>query len=156
MAYEKQTWVTGEVVTSQKMNHIEAGIEAAAQSGGGGLANAFNFSGLIDESDGSISGSGIDEMLEDIPEVIYMDEDGDKIYMYLVSESSDGVGYGSPIDLIGLGIMWMISIGKHQRIMIGHYSMSSQESDGQIFVYDSSSNKYVYQSSGSSSGGEQA
>ena len=152
MAYEKQTWVTGEVVTSQKMNHIEAGIEAAAQSGGGGLANAFNFFGLIDESDWSISGSGIDEMLEDIPEVIYMEEDGDKIYMYLVSESSDGVSYGSPIDLIGQGIMWMIEISNNDRIMIDHYSVSSQELDGQIFVYDSSSNKYVYQSS---SGGEQ-
>lgn len=26
MAYEKQTWVTGEVITAEKLNHIEEGI----------------------------------------------------------------------------------------------------------------------------------
>ena len=35
MAYEKQTWAKGDVVTSTKLNHIEDGI-AAAESGGGG------------------------------------------------------------------------------------------------------------------------
>lgn len=32
MAYEKQTWVTGEVITEEKLNHMEDGI---ANSGGG-------------------------------------------------------------------------------------------------------------------------
>lgn len=32
MAYEKQTWVTGEVITKEKLNHMEDGI---ANSGGG-------------------------------------------------------------------------------------------------------------------------
>lgn len=27
MAYEKQTWDTGDVITAEKLNHIEAGIE---------------------------------------------------------------------------------------------------------------------------------
>ena len=31
MAYEKQTWVTGEVITKEKLNHMEDGI---ANSGG--------------------------------------------------------------------------------------------------------------------------
>ena len=31
MAYEKQTWVTGEVITEEKLNHIEDGI---AEAGG--------------------------------------------------------------------------------------------------------------------------
>ena len=31
MAYEKQTWVTGEVITKEKLNHMEDGI---ADSGG--------------------------------------------------------------------------------------------------------------------------
>lgn len=29
MAYEKQTWTTGEVITQEKLNHIENGIEGA-------------------------------------------------------------------------------------------------------------------------------
>lgn len=33
MAYEKQTWQTGDVVTSAKLNHMEDGI---AEGGGGG------------------------------------------------------------------------------------------------------------------------
>lgn len=32
MAYEKYTWVDGEVITAQKLNHIEGGVEA--NSGG--------------------------------------------------------------------------------------------------------------------------
>ena len=33
MAYEKQTWQSGDVITAAKMNHIEDGIA----SGGGGI-----------------------------------------------------------------------------------------------------------------------
>lgn len=32
MAYTKQTWTTGDTVTSTKLNHMEDGIEAAASS----------------------------------------------------------------------------------------------------------------------------
>ena len=42
MAYEKQTWTTGEVITETKLNHMEDGI-----AGGGGLVVAFHF----DEND---------------------------------------------------------------------------------------------------------
>lgn len=28
MAYEKQTWATGQVITADKLNHMESGIEA--------------------------------------------------------------------------------------------------------------------------------
>lgn len=34
MAYEKQTWTTGEVITQEKLNHMEDGI---ANAGGGAL-----------------------------------------------------------------------------------------------------------------------
>lgn len=34
MAYEKQTWECGDVVTAEKLNHIEEGIESASESGG--------------------------------------------------------------------------------------------------------------------------
>lgn len=35
MAYEKQVWECGDVVTAEKLNHIEEGIESASESGGG-------------------------------------------------------------------------------------------------------------------------
>lgn len=35
MSYEKQTWATGDVITAEKLNHMEDGI-AGAESGGGG------------------------------------------------------------------------------------------------------------------------
>lgn len=35
MAYEKQTWQCGDVVTAEKLNHIENGLEELSQSGGG-------------------------------------------------------------------------------------------------------------------------
>lgn len=39
MAYEKQTWVTGEVITKEKLNHMEDGI---ADSGGGAFIANLN------------------------------------------------------------------------------------------------------------------
>lgn len=36
MAYEKQTWKNGDIITEQKLNHIEDGIAAVGSSGGGG------------------------------------------------------------------------------------------------------------------------
>lgn len=29
MSYEKQTWETGEIITAEKLNHMENGIENA-------------------------------------------------------------------------------------------------------------------------------
>ena len=37
MSYVKQTWQTGDVVTSAKLNHMEDGIAAGGGSGGGVL-----------------------------------------------------------------------------------------------------------------------
>lgn len=33
MSYEKQTWVNGEVITANKLNHMEDGIERASEIG---------------------------------------------------------------------------------------------------------------------------
>lgn len=35
MSYTKQNWKTGDIISAEKLNHIESGIEAAAQGGGG-------------------------------------------------------------------------------------------------------------------------
>lgn len=40
MAYEKQTWTTGDVITQEKLNHMEDGIANAG--GGGGVATDFS------------------------------------------------------------------------------------------------------------------
>ena len=34
MSYEKQTWANGDVITAEKLNHIEDGVYANSQSGG--------------------------------------------------------------------------------------------------------------------------
>ena len=49
MAYSKQTWATGDVVTAAKMNHIEDGIEAAEE-----YADSVGVL-LVVESDGTLS-----------------------------------------------------------------------------------------------------
>ena len=35
MSYEKHTWENGEIITAEKLNNIENGIEEAGSSGGG-------------------------------------------------------------------------------------------------------------------------
>ena len=45
MAYTPTTWVTGDKVTSTKLNKIEQGI---ANAGGGGLAHYTDTSGTLD------------------------------------------------------------------------------------------------------------
>lgn len=65
MAYEKQTWVTGEVITKEKLNHIEDGIAnsetnveiiklGTISNMGGGLvgSNLYNVQGTLSTIDG--------------------------------------------------------------------------------------------------------
>ena len=39
MSYEKQTWANGDVITAEKLNHIEDGVYSNSQSGGVLLVN---------------------------------------------------------------------------------------------------------------------
>lgn len=64
MSYEKQTWQTGDVVTSAKLNHMEDGIAAAGSGGGGG---AFIVNATIDDTDPeNIVVTSIDKTAEDV------------------------------------------------------------------------------------------
>jgi len=38
MSYTKQTWATNDIITAEKLNHMEDGIDSAASGGGGPLA----------------------------------------------------------------------------------------------------------------------
>ncbi len=65
MSYDKQTWVTGEVITAAKLNHMEDGIA----SGG----SAFDFDQLIDTSDPEntfIPVDAVAEMFNSLPDVL--------------------------------------------------------------------------------------
>lgn len=53
MSYEKQTWVTGEVITAEKLNHIEDGIESNCSSG----FEPYDADGFFKGSTGLIDGS---------------------------------------------------------------------------------------------------
>lgn len=46
MAYEKQTWVTGEVITEEKLNHMEDGIAGA----GGGVDDLMIVNVSVDDN----------------------------------------------------------------------------------------------------------
>lgn len=55
MAYEKQTWQTGDVVTSAKLNHMEDGIAGA---GGGTLVVHDDGSGTLDKTWKEVADAG--------------------------------------------------------------------------------------------------
>lgn len=58
MSYEKQTWVTGEVITAEKLNHIEGGVEANDNF------KVFTFN--VTESSGTYTVTLEDAQIEDI------------------------------------------------------------------------------------------
>ena len=83
MAYVKQNWETGELITSQKLNHMEDGI---AEGGGGGGGN------YIVHASGDYSTVTVEENVDDIITaiesdqnvmMIYEDNYASKIYLHL-------------------------------------------------------------------------
>lgn len=80
MAYEKQTWTTGEVITQEKLNHMEDGIASdgvevikigEASGGGNFLASFVNDLAVVSQTwalNGSgnfVNGKTFGEILED-------------------------------------------------------------------------------------------
>lgn len=64
MAYEKQTWITGEIITQEKLNHMEDGIENASDSGSGNYEIKVLNNGDYNTSPGNskkITGFSIDK-----------------------------------------------------------------------------------------------
>lgn len=74
MAYEKQTWQTGETITAQKLNHIEDGITSAQVYS---VSEDVRFSGSVTtEKHEGINGANIDCDLFDAPDQINVVFDG--------------------------------------------------------------------------------
>lgn len=90
MAYDKYTWQTGEVITAEKLNHIEDGI--ADMEGGGSSGADVTIQFTVDESSGNIDDSSVsaDKNYEELKaldkapllaKVILTTDDGDGYYM---------------------------------------------------------------------------
>ena len=79
MAYEKQTWASGDIITADKLNHIEDGIESA---GSGSSAPAFvgtvelttrdgvNYTGVLREKFSDVVATMLDNNENHIPSLM--------------------------------------------------------------------------------------
>ena len=91
MAYEKQTWQTGDIITADKLNHIENGINSAQVYS---VSEVVRFSGSVTmvEDEGTYY-ADIDCDLSDAPEQIKVTFDGTEYICEKISFDS-GFAYG--------------------------------------------------------------
>ena len=151
MAYDKQTWVSGEVITAAKLNHMEDGI-ATAGSGGGGGAEVFNFDSIVNTQTWTINGSDIEQLIADRPFAIKTKLTNDynaERNMYLVEFFPDGYGEGNHyLTYSALGSTesfnnGFTAIALHDSVLIS-YNIDPDTPDISIeFTYDSGTDKYV-------------
>ena len=150
MAYDKQTWVSGEVITAVKLNHMEDGI-ASAGSGGGGT-EVFNIDSIIDQQTWTINGSDLEQLVADKPLAIKTKLTNDynaERNMYLVEFFPDGYGEGNHyLTYSALGSTdsfnnGFIGIALHDSFTIS-YDIDPDTPGIYIdFAYDSGTDKYV-------------
>lgn len=97
MSYEKQTWVNGDVITDDKLNHMEDGI---ANAGGGGLLITATYDSgtnktVMDKTWKEIK----DAMNAGIPCTVYEDNGETEQNWYPVGMLSDNNGtYSVKVD----------------------------------------------------------
>ena len=68
-SYEKQTWVTGEVITADKLNHIEDGIVNGGSGGGGSTYAPSNTGVTLRDYDGTVLGYYTNEEFDALTEL---------------------------------------------------------------------------------------
>ena len=79
MSYEKQTWANGDVITAEKLNHIEDGVDAASfpeatkEALTSSVGNCFCVH-VVDTENGS-------ETVETCAEIVAAQSDGKILYM---------------------------------------------------------------------------
>lgn len=150
MAYDKQIWVSGEVITATKLNHMEDGI---ANSGGGGSADIFDFDSIVDQQTRTINGSDIEQLVSDKPLVVktgLTNDYGAERYMFFVEYTPNSYGEGEhSLTYSAMGSTetynnGFIMIGLHQQVDISYTPEPDAQQIDIDFVYDSATDKYVY------------
>ena len=80
MSYKKQTWKNGDIITAEKLNHIEDGIA--------NLVFDFN-SVFLDQN--TIDGDKIEQLKTITPPIVYLNHDGP--FLFLFDSAIDGGFY---------------------------------------------------------------
>lgn len=89
MAYTKNTWKTGDIVSSQKLNHMEDGIANSE--------NVFIVGGVMLDDDGEINSGTLDKTWQEIHDAmqskiaVAVVTDGDNVFQWMI----DSVFYNS-------------------------------------------------------------
>lgn len=153
MAYDKQTWVTGEVITANKLNHMEDGI-ANAGSGGGGGAAVFDFDSIINMQTRTIAGADIDQLVSSKPLVLtskMTNDYGADRYMFLdeffanaYGDDADKLTYIS-ISTTPEYTKGMVEIGKNTEVVISYTNENIGDFVSIDFAYNQETGNYEFQ-----------
>ena len=92
MAYQKNTWETGDTITAEKLNHMEDGIAGA---GGGDSSNVFvrNNEGALDKTWQQIADAIMSEAMCYLVEGNITDRFGLSVLGYVTNIMGDGESY---------------------------------------------------------------
>lgn len=145
MAYDKQTWVSGEVITAVKLNHMEDGIANA----GGGSIEAYDFDQAINAEERYLYGDPITYLSENTPAMLKTFKLGGSALQYLnlsaepwsfdgefqPVEKDGGVWSGMTFD----GDIMQIVIRDGIEVIIRHMNAGTETH----FGYDSATNRWL-------------
>ena len=93
MSYTKQTWQTGDIITAEKLNHIEDGIE--------GL-NGYDIIFTIDDDEVTADGASFEELVGNgYKKALLNDYRNNAFFQSVRYESHDDEDDGEPITVIG-------------------------------------------------------
>lgn len=130
MAYEKYEWQRGEIITSDKLNHIENGIEEASASGGGADWNA------VEGETRYIANKPFGTATEET--ILF---DGDVVFKYGTWTDSDGNSYGEDGEY---SVRINLNVPENYNAEKGQYLLNISDiiSNLEIKIYDYSTDFY--------------
>ena len=154
MAYDKQTWVSGEVITAVKLNHMEDGIANA----GGGSIEAYDFDQAINAEEEYLYGDPITYLSENTPAMLKTFKLGGAALQYLtLSAEVWGIDdEGQPVEKEGgvwsgitfEGDIMQIVIRDGIEVIIRYMDAGTDIR----FYYDSATNRWLSNGGGESGG----
>ena len=106
MSYIKNTWQSGDLISTEKLNNIQNGIAAAASAGEGGRTDSshivyFFLDDLVARAESQIDGlpiSTFTDILQSGKSIIILDKKIDDYFtntFYTFNEASQAAGYGA-------------------------------------------------------------